>query len=42
MYDFKRANKQRDELCAREGIDQSRAAEFRDEGDRSPLFRYTI
>ncbi|KAJ7346992.1 major facilitator superfamily domain-containing protein [Mycena albidolilacea] len=42
MWDYKRINKQRDEYCAREGIDASRRAEFRDLGSESPLFRYTI
>ncbi|KAJ7692341.1 major facilitator superfamily domain-containing protein, partial [Mycena olivaceomarginata] len=39
MWDYKRINKQRDEYCAREGIDASRRAEFRDLGSESPLFR---
>ncbi|KAJ6476017.1 major facilitator superfamily domain-containing protein [Mycena vitilis] len=42
MWDYKRINKKRDEHCAREGIDASRRAEFRDMGSESPLFRYTI
>ncbi|KAJ7497619.1 major facilitator superfamily domain-containing protein [Mycena latifolia] len=42
MWDYNRINKQRDAYCAREGIDASRRAEFRDMGSESPLFRYTI
>ncbi|KAJ7130834.1 major facilitator superfamily domain-containing protein [Mycena crocata] len=42
MWDYNRINKQRDEYCAREGIDASRRTEFRDMGSESPLFRYTI
>ena len=39
MITYKRLNKQKEELCKREGIDQTRRAEFRDIGDASPLFR---
>ncbi|THH16012.1 hypothetical protein EW146_g4559 [Bondarzewia mesenterica] len=35
-------NKEKEALCAREGIDVSRKDEFREMGDESPLFRYTI
>ncbi|KAJ7272076.1 major facilitator superfamily domain-containing protein [Mycena haematopus] len=42
MWDYNRINKQRDAYCAREGIDGSRRAEFRDMGSESPLFRYVI
>ncbi|KAJ6498956.1 MFS general substrate transporter [Mycena sanguinolenta] len=42
MWDYNRINKQRDAYCAREGIDASRRAEFRDMGSESPLFRYVI
>ncbi|KAF7321877.1 hypothetical protein MKEN_00709700 [Mycena kentingensis (nom. inval.)] len=42
MWDYRRINKQRDEYCKREGIDESRRKEFRDMGSESPLFRYTI
>jgi len=42
MWDYNRINKNRDAYCAREGIDASRRAEFRDLGSDSPLFRYTI
>jgi hypothetical protein len=40
MWDYNRINKQRDAYCAREGIDASQRAEFRDLGSESPLFRY--
>ncbi|KAJ6594269.1 major facilitator superfamily domain-containing protein [Mycena capillaripes] len=42
MWDYNRINKQRDAYCAREGIDASRRAEFRDLGSESPLFRYVL
>jgi len=42
MWDYNRINKKRDAYCAREGIDASRRAEFRDMGSESPLFRYTL
>lgn len=42
MVTYWRLNKQKEELCRRENIDQSQAHRFRDMGDASPLFRYTI
>lgn len=42
MYTFNRINKKKEEQCKREGIDASRAHEFVNMGDDSPLFRYTI
>ena len=39
MATYRRLNRQKEELCKREGIDQRRRAEFRDIGDASPLFR---
>jgi hypothetical protein len=42
MWDYNRINKQRDAYCAREGIDASQRAEFRDLGSESPLFRYVV
>ena len=42
MATYKRLNRQKEELCKREGIDQTRRAEFRDIGDASPLFRYVF
>ncbi|KZP18347.1 MFS general substrate transporter [Athelia psychrophila] len=42
MWDYNRLNKQKDALCLREGITEARADEFREMGDDSPLFRYTI
>ncbi|CAE6450965.1 unnamed protein product [Rhizoctonia solani] len=41
---YRRSNTQKDELCAREGIVdcEERRMEYRDMGDASPLFRYTI
>jgi len=42
MWRYSVINREKEELCAREGIDDSRKDEFRDMGDESPLFRYTI
>ena len=42
MWDFRRINRKKEELCMREGIDESRQAEFREMGDASPLYRYVI
>lgn len=42
MFTYHRLNKQKEEQCLREGIDHSHAPKFRDMGDASPLFRYTI
>ncbi|EUC55076.1 transmembrane protein, putative, partial [Rhizoctonia solani AG-3 Rhs1AP] len=41
---YRRLNSQKDELCARENIVdcEERRAEYRDLGDASPLFRYTL
>ncbi|KAF5346736.1 hypothetical protein D9756_010402 [Leucocoprinus leucothites] len=42
MWDYNRLNKQKIGLCEREGIDESRAHEFSEMGNESPLFRYTL
>ncbi|KIJ68115.1 hypothetical protein HYDPIDRAFT_107769 [Hydnomerulius pinastri MD-312] len=42
MWDYKRINKQKEELCRERGITDERRDEFKDMGDESPLFRYTI
>ncbi|RDB16719.1 hypothetical protein Hypma_002552 [Hypsizygus marmoreus] len=42
MWDYNRLNKKKIEQCEREGIDASRRDEFKDMGNESPLFRYTI
>ena len=42
MWDYNRLNKQKEALCAKEGITNDRADEFKDMGDDSPLFRYDI
>ena len=42
MWDYNRLNKQKEALCAKEGITNDRADEFQDMGDDSPLFRYDI
>ncbi|KIM26839.1 hypothetical protein M408DRAFT_330417 [Serendipita vermifera MAFF 305830] len=42
MFTYHRLNKQKEEQCRREGIDHSHAPRFREMGDASPLFRYTI
>ncbi|KAF9467416.1 MFS general substrate transporter [Collybia nuda] len=42
MWNFNRINKEKEALCRREGIDDSRRDEFKEMGSESPLFRYTI
>jgi len=42
IYAFRRLNKQKEEQCRRENIHSIRAREFVDQGDDSPLFRYSI
>ncbi|KAF8843026.1 hypothetical protein BDN67DRAFT_1009300 [Paxillus ammoniavirescens] len=42
IWDYKRINKQKEELCRERQITDDRRDEFRDMGDESPLFRYTI
>jgi len=42
MFTYNRLNKQKEEQCKREGINHSHAPQFREMGDDSPLFRYTI
>jgi sugar phosphate permease len=42
MWDYKRINKRKEELCRERGITDDHRDEFRDMGDESPLFRYTI
>ncbi|KAJ3568006.1 hypothetical protein NP233_g5997 [Leucocoprinus birnbaumii] len=38
MWDYNRLNKKKIELCEREGIDETRAHEFSEMGNESPLF----
>ncbi|EIM82963.1 MFS general substrate transporter [Stereum hirsutum FP-91666 SS1] len=42
MWRYSVINAEKEALCKREGIDDSREEEFRELGDESPLFRYTI
>jgi predicted MFS family arabinose efflux permease len=42
MFTYSRLNKQKEELCAREGITEAQTAEFAEMGSDSPLFRYVI
>ena len=42
MWNYNRLNKQKEALCAAEGITADREHEFRDIGDKSPLFRLVI
>jgi len=42
MFTYHRLNKKKEELCRREGINDSQRDEFADLGDESPLFRYTL
>lgn len=42
VFVFNKINKERDELCAREGITADRKDEFQAMGNASPLFRYIL
>lgn len=42
MWDYNRINKEKEEQCREGGITEDRKNEFRDMGDESPLFRYTL
>ena len=44
VFVYRRFNRLKGDMCAREGIVDTpeRRAEYRDLGDASPLFRYTI
>lgn len=42
MWDYNRLNKKNIATCMREGLDDSRREEYKDMGNESPLFRYTI
>jgi len=42
MWDYNRINKQKITQCEEEKIDSSRQDEFKDMGNESPLFRYTL
>ena len=39
MWTYRRLNREKEELCAREGIDESMKDMYRDLADKSPLFR---
>jgi hypothetical protein len=39
MRTYKRMNKEKEELCAREGINESMNDMYRELADKSPLFR---
>lgn len=40
MWRYSVINAEKEALCKREGIDDSREEEFRELGDESPLFRF--
>jgi hypothetical protein len=42
MWDYNRINKQKEALCAKEGITGDLKDNFSDMGDDSPLFRYVM
>ncbi|KIJ13101.1 hypothetical protein PAXINDRAFT_100907 [Paxillus involutus ATCC 200175] len=42
MWDYRRINEEKEELCLEGGITEDHSDKFRDMGDGSPLFRYTI
>jgi hypothetical protein len=39
MWKYSALNKEKEELCLREGIDESKQDRYRELGDASPLFR---
>ena len=42
MWDYDRINKQKVEACRQYRITEMQKDEFRNMGDESPLFRYTL
>ena len=42
MWNYNRINEQKEEQCREGGITEDRKDEFRNMGDHSPLFRYTL
>ncbi|KAG9313544.1 major facilitator superfamily domain-containing protein [Chiua virens] len=42
MWDYSRINKEKERTCLEHGITEDRREEFRDFGDKSPLFRYML
>lgn len=42
MWKYRTLNKEKEELCIREGIEDSMQDRYRELGDESPLFRYVI
>ncbi|KAI0049941.1 MFS general substrate transporter [Auriscalpium vulgare] len=42
MWKYDRLNKEKEELCVREGITEDMKHQYADMGDKSPLFRYVI
>jgi hypothetical protein len=42
MWTYKRLNKEKEEHCAREGIQESNMDIYRDLADKSPLFRSVV
>ncbi|KAI9455429.1 MFS general substrate transporter [Lactarius psammicola] len=42
MWTYKRLNKEKEEQCAREGINEDMKDMYRELADKSPLFRYVI
>ncbi len=40
MWTYRRLNREKEEQCAREGIDESMKDRYRDLADKSPLFRW--
>ncbi|KAI9460320.1 MFS general substrate transporter [Boletus coccyginus] len=42
MWNYNRLNKQKEKLCGAHGITDDQKGEFREDGDDSPLFRYTL
>ncbi|KAJ2912718.1 hypothetical protein MD484_g7692, partial [Candolleomyces efflorescens] len=42
MWDYNRLNKRNQAICERDGIDENHREDFKDVGNDSPLFRFTL
>ena len=42
IWNYNRINKEKEVRCQEDGITEERRDEFRNMGDHSPLFRYTL
>ncbi|KAF5335197.1 hypothetical protein D9611_010915 [Ephemerocybe angulata] len=42
MWDYNRLNKRNEAICARDGLDEKDHEVYKDAGNKSPLFRFTV